>query len=305
MPAYNAEKFISQAIDSVLSQTFVNFELIICNDASSDRTLEIISNNRDPRVIVISNQNNMGAGASRDIAIKKATGNWIALIDADDEWHPQRLEKMLPVACATQNQIVFDNILVCHDVDGKLVSWSSLRNPFAFGSFINKPKKVSLANFLTSRRLLCKIIIPTHLIRKSSIRHSNRKFAEDIDFLMALIAHGGQLTYVPEAYYLYRITPGSATGKVTDNTLMRQCIESNYQKYNWPSDVQSAFSKKINMLRQDETLYAMRAAFKDKNWQLIWKEFWQCPQAIFALPYRIFTRLSYEWHRIKHGGSLR
>ena len=91
IPVYNGEKTIKETIESILNQTFSDFELIIINDGAQDSTLEIVSTIQDPRVKVFSYPN-AGLSASRNRGIKLATGEYIALIDADDLWRPDKLE---------------------------------------------------------------------------------------------------------------------------------------------------------------------------------------------------------------------
>src|SRR3989344_6836636 len=95
MPVYNGEKYIAGSVQSVLAQTFTNFELIIINDASTDKTLEVLRRFKDPRISIQTNEKNMGSAASRTKAIAQATSAYIALLDADDLAHPRRLEKQV------------------------------------------------------------------------------------------------------------------------------------------------------------------------------------------------------------------
>jgi glycosyltransferase involved in cell wall biosynthesis len=96
LPAYNSERYLRAAIDSVLNQTFRDFELIVIDDGSTDQTLTIARDyeSRDPRVRVITHQN-MGMGASLNDAIAQAKYEWIARIDADDVMAVNRLERQL------------------------------------------------------------------------------------------------------------------------------------------------------------------------------------------------------------------
>ena len=99
LPAYNAEKYLDQAVRSILAQTFTDFELIIVDDGSSDKTLAIAHNLAndlaDPRIRVIANKENRGIPKTRNIGWKAATGEFIAHQDADDYSHPTRLEKQI------------------------------------------------------------------------------------------------------------------------------------------------------------------------------------------------------------------
>ena len=86
MPVFNAENFISSAIQSILNQDYANIELIICNDNSNDRTLEIIKFYQliSERITLISNKKRLGVAESLNKLMKKANGDYIARIDSDD-----------------------------------------------------------------------------------------------------------------------------------------------------------------------------------------------------------------------------
>jgi len=97
MPAYNSAKFIAESIQSVINQTHQNWELLIIDDASEDATLNIIETLQleDSRIKHCKNSINEGAGISRNKAIRAAKGNFIAFLDADDLWLPEKLEIQL------------------------------------------------------------------------------------------------------------------------------------------------------------------------------------------------------------------
>jgi len=94
IPAYNAENTIKATVKSVLNQTFADFELIIINDGSKDSTLDIISGITDPRIKIIS-QPNAGPQKSRNRGVSEAKGEYLAFLDADDLWTPEKLESQL------------------------------------------------------------------------------------------------------------------------------------------------------------------------------------------------------------------
>jgi len=96
VPAYNAESFISETLDSVLSQTYENLEVIVVDDGSCDLTAAIVKNaaRRDRRVKLL-RQQNLGVAAARNLAIERASGEYIAPLDADDIWYPAKVEKQV------------------------------------------------------------------------------------------------------------------------------------------------------------------------------------------------------------------
>lgn len=97
VPVYNAEKFLTDTINTVLQQTYENWELIFVDDKSTDRSKKIISEylNKNKKIKLIENKENSGAAVSRNNGIKEAKGNYIAFLDADDLWKKEKLEKQL------------------------------------------------------------------------------------------------------------------------------------------------------------------------------------------------------------------
>lgn len=95
MPSYNTGKFIKKTIDSVIDQTYENWELIIVDDCSTDNTDDVVSTYTDSRIQYFKNPKNSGAAISRNTALKKASGQWIAFLDSDDLWMPEKLQKQI------------------------------------------------------------------------------------------------------------------------------------------------------------------------------------------------------------------
>jgi glycosyltransferase involved in cell wall biosynthesis len=95
MPCYNSEKYISEAIKSVLNQSYTNFELIVIDDASQDKTIEVIDEflKLDSRISLYKSKQNFGMPSGpRNRGVKLAKFDWIAFIDSDDVWHPDKLK---------------------------------------------------------------------------------------------------------------------------------------------------------------------------------------------------------------------
>ncbi len=112
-PSYNAKEFISATIKSVQKQTYTNWEHIIIDDASTDETTSIIEeySKEDPRIILIKNQHNNGAAYCRNQATEIAKGSYIAFLDSDDLWHPNKLEKQLDFMKSADNSVSFTSYL--------------------------------------------------------------------------------------------------------------------------------------------------------------------------------------------------
>lgn len=96
MPSYNTDRFIAETIESVLAQTYTDWELIIVDDCSNDNTDEVVAQYlSDTRIRYIKNEKNSGAAVSRNRALREAKGKWIAFLDSDDLWLPEKLEKQI------------------------------------------------------------------------------------------------------------------------------------------------------------------------------------------------------------------
>lgn len=109
MPAYNSERSISRAINSVLRQENAEWELVICDDCSSDRTAQIVEEfqSRDSRIRLIQLTANQGPAIARNTAIASTSGRWLFFLDSDDYWLPQKLGKSIEFAMRTGSAMVF------------------------------------------------------------------------------------------------------------------------------------------------------------------------------------------------------
>src|SRR4051812_49267097 len=94
IPVHNAAEWIRETLNSVSAQTYPSIEVVLVDDGSTDATPEILSSYGD-RVRVIANKTNQGVSVSRNIAIEAAKGAYIAFLDHDDLWHPQKIEKQM------------------------------------------------------------------------------------------------------------------------------------------------------------------------------------------------------------------
>lgn len=95
MPSWNTDRFIAETIQSVIDQTYTNWELIIVDDCSSDNTNQIVASFEDERIKYLHNEKNLGAALTRNKALREAKGEWIAFLDSDDLWMPEKLEHQI------------------------------------------------------------------------------------------------------------------------------------------------------------------------------------------------------------------
>ena len=122
-PSYNSSSFIAETIESILSQTYLNWELLITDDCSTDRSVEIIERyiQRDSRIKLFRLEKNCGAGVCRNRSISEAKGRFIAFCDSDDRWRPEKLEKQLAFMREKDCALSYTSYMTC-DESGKISS---------------------------------------------------------------------------------------------------------------------------------------------------------------------------------------
>ena len=122
MAAFNSEKTIPTAINSILAQTYTDWELLVINDCSKDRTAEVVASFTDPRIRLLQNEKNSGVSVSRKKGMEAANGEWIAVLDSDDAWAPDKLEKQIRLAKDTGAELIFTGSAFMDD-DGNPIDW--------------------------------------------------------------------------------------------------------------------------------------------------------------------------------------
>jgi glycosyltransferase involved in cell wall biosynthesis len=114
MPNYNGAKYLKETLESVLAQTYTNWELLFVDDCSTDDSLEIVRSYRDERIRILQNEKNSGAAVSRNYALREAKGKWIAFLDSDDLWVPFKLEKQLTFMVENDYAFTYTYYRVCN-----------------------------------------------------------------------------------------------------------------------------------------------------------------------------------------------
>lgn len=197
MPAYNAEKYIETAIRSVLLQTYKNWELLILDDGSTDRTAEIAEKfaNEDPRIRVLLNPKNMGVARTRNRGFDEAEGEWAALLDSDDVWHSDKLEKQLAAAELSGADMIYCSYSMM-DAGGQKIS-----------DFI-VPERTNYAAMLEESVLSCSTVLLSRSIY-SEYRFSANYYHEDYALWLRLLRLGFTASGCSDVLADYRILKGS------------------------------------------------------------------------------------------------
>lgn len=193
--AYNAESFISETIESVINQTYTDWELIIVDDGSTDRTKEIISNYLVDRRITYVYQENQKQVRARNNAFEKSSGEYIAILDHDDLWEPTKLEK----------QILFFR----RNKDYGLI-YTGLQNIDGKGTYLNSFSNCDITeNIIPQIFSGNKIAFSSMLIKRKAIRGAliDEKYPHNGDYYLTIriALDGWKFGFIDEPLLLYRI----------------------------------------------------------------------------------------------------
>lgn len=130
-PSYNCEEYIAETIESIQSQTYENWELLITDDCSTDKSRDIISSyaQKDPRIRLFVLSENSGAGVARNNSIKEAKGRYIAFCDSDDRWLPEKLDRQISTLQKHDESVIYSSYFTCDEIgiiNGIVVAYKSI-----------------------------------------------------------------------------------------------------------------------------------------------------------------------------------
>ena len=195
VPIYNAELYLHQCINSVLSQTYKRFELILIDDGSTDASLAICNNYTDTRLKVI-RQENQGESVARNAGIRAATGDYIAFLDADDWWNKEFLEHMT-------SKLDCNKMPICAEIRVYLNGTEKDSSPVCGASLLwllVNQYSISCQNCIFDKRIIYK---------KGIYFTPGCTTGEDQEFTYKYLLNVSGFCYVQKAKYYYRVNPNS------------------------------------------------------------------------------------------------
>ena len=193
MPAYNAEAYIEEAISSVISQTVSDWELIVIDDESKDKTREMIVDfaEKDSRIRFVANKQNMGVAKTRNVGLELFRGKFVAFLDSDDYWEPQMLEKMIARVEETNADIVYCSYTLVDEQGNKVC------NDFIV------PAETTFEESIVRSVITCSTVLITGVLAKNN-RFPTNIYHEDIALWFRLLRDGAIARGVPEILAAYR-----------------------------------------------------------------------------------------------------
>lgn len=215
---YNSAKFLPETVSAVLQQSFEDWEWLITDDASTDNSVEIIENCADPRVILTKSITNQGAGASRNLALEKASGRYITFLDADDFWQPQFLERMLQFMKQENAELAYANYARCDE------NLQPLLEDF------KADKNVNFNNLLKTCRLsLLSSMYNCERVGKEFFPHGSKR--EDHVMWLNLLKKIPVGKPLPETLAKYRMHATSISRRKTNIMWDQYLVYKNYMKF--------------------------------------------------------------------------
>ena len=199
MAAYNAEKTINQAIESVLAQTYSNWELIVVNDCSSDQTVALVEAYTDPRIRLINNPKNSGVSLTRARGADAAKGEWIAILDSDDAWTSDKLEKQAQLHIQKNANLMFTASRFM-DADGNLIDW-----------VLHAPEKIDYRRLLKQNLVSnSSVLVRKELYQKHYVIGDGMH--EDFACWLQILRTGEKAYGIDEPLLIYRLSGNSKSG---------------------------------------------------------------------------------------------
>lgn len=225
MANFNGEAHIVRAIRSVLEQTHHNLELIVSDDGSSDESCAIVRATmaRDRRVRLIESENAAcGPATARNRALNMATGDWVAIVDADDIIHPERLSRLLHCAVTLEADLVADDLI--HFGEGASQSHKTLLQDL----HLNQPIEIDATALVSGNLNGCRNIHLGYLkplIRKAALGdlryNEGLRIDEDHDLYLRMLLANARFALIPDAMYLYRRHVGSVSYRFDEQSLRK------------------------------------------------------------------------------------
>lgn len=208
MPVYNGEKYLREAIDSILNQSFVDYELLIINDGSNDNSISVIESFKDSRIKLVHNEKNIGLAETCNRGLDLATGEYIARMDCDDVSLPDRLRKQF-------------EFMESHPEIGICGTWAKVIGENQ-GYIIKKP--TTSLETKTSLLFSTCFIHPTVMMRKEVINNSGIRYKKEFDpgddyVFWVEISNFTKFANLPEVLLHYRMHPRNISKLKSDNQI--------------------------------------------------------------------------------------
>lgn len=217
-PVYNSSKFLEQTIQSVLNQSFTDWEWLITDDCSQDNSIEILEGHKDSRIKIFKTEKNVGAGAARNISLENASGRFITFLDADDFWKPNFLEEMVSFMKKENTELAYSNYARCDENLTPKIEDFKADKIVTFNNLL-KTCRLSLLSSMYDSERVGKEFFPEGSKREDHVMWLN---------LLKKIPEGKPL---PKTMAKYRIHASSISRKKTNIMKDQYLVYKDYMKF--------------------------------------------------------------------------
>ncbi len=234
MPNFNSEKYLKSTIRSVINQSFKQWELIIIDDNSNNRTKKILKSLKNKKIKIKFLKNNKGAAYCRNLAIKNSFGKYLAFIDSDDIWNKKKLSLQF-------------NFMEKNDLLFTYTSYELIDIKEKSLGFVNPPKKFTFNSFIKNTSIGTSTMMIKRSISKN-INFTNTLICEDYYYKCKILKKIGEANLLNLALSKYRIRQNSLQSNKLRNLYWMWKINKKYNKLNFFENLRSLFFISINSL---------------------------------------------------------
>lgn len=258
IPVYNVEKYLPRCVESILNQTYENWEAVFVNDGSKDNSLGILREyqNEDKRIKIIDKKNE-GSGIARNTGMEQSKGEYLAFLDSDDWYEKDFLEKLYNNLKENNSDVSMCNPRMTYDDIQK----NKNINVYHFGSIeLNKNPEKILG--ILAMPVIWNKLYKKEIIVKNDIQFPNYSFCEDVEFLYKVFLYVKRVSKVEEYLYNYYQRDNSETKKIKEQSIEQvyKVIENieNYIKKNFIDRLEIFYQYKIQFIYSVSQILLLR-----------------------------------------------
>jgi succinoglycan biosynthesis protein ExoO len=298
IPAYNVSGIIGRAIRSAAAQALPPLEILVIDDCSTDDTVEVVRalGREIPSVRLLSTPVNGGPSAARNVGLREAKADWIALLDSDDAWKPGRLKRLSEVAAATSADFVADNLVVWDAVQETEFkpAYYELQASQTEITLVDMFRADDNFDFSKASFSLMKPICRRKFLADHKLKYNeNMKVGEDFMFFVESLFNGARIILIEEAYYIYsmpRAPSGHSPHSRTVYDLSKLSRESDVLRQKYRDRIDPALKRAMDDYRKTMTLIHQSDVARSYRWSGRYARYVAYIAARPELARRLFSR---------------
>lgn len=210
LPIYNVEEYLRACLESILNQSYKDYELLIVDDGSKDKSLDIVNEYKDKfKELKLLKQENKGVSEARNLALKHASGEYILFVDSDDFLREDMLEKLINIALETNSDVVISNYYLYYDKKDFI---KFIKDIPSFNIYTNNDVIDMILKFKIQGQLWNKMFRHS-LLENINFNFEKDRYIQDIFPVFKVINASDKIVYIDEALYFYRQREGSTVNK--------------------------------------------------------------------------------------------